>query len=96
LPAAVGEVPNDTPLVVFDTQVRYQFDEATDERYRELVRELGRDRELHWLSGHHVAEHTDAGFWLRHGRVDGDGRLTEQNLAAYEQHGRWVEWVAGG
>lgn len=99
LPAAVEEVPSETPVVVFDTQVRYQFDEAMDERYRDLVRELGESRELHWLSGNEAVDGADGGLWLEHatvgqaGEEDGELRFVSQRLAAYQQHGRWVEWV---
>lgn len=99
LPTAVDEIPTETPVVVFDTQVRYQFDEAMDERYRALIRDLGADRELHWLSGNETVEDVDGGLWLEHttveheGDADGDPELVSRRLAAYQQHGRWVEWV---
>jgi hypothetical protein len=99
LSTAVGEVPTETPVVVFDTQVRYQFDEAMDERYRALIRDLGADRELHWLSGNEAVEDVDGGLWLEHatvereGDADGDPELVSRRLAAYQQHGRWIEWV---
>lgn len=92
LPAAVDDVPTDTPVCVFDTQARYQFDEATDDRYRELIRDLGTDREIHWLSGDEAVDGTEGGLWLAHGSVVG-GELVERRLAAYQQHGRWVAWV---
>lgn len=99
---AVEAVPEETPVCIFDTQVRYQFDEAMDERYRELIRDVGRDRELHWLSGHEAVGDAESGLWLNHatvesggsGRSSGAAELVETRLAAYQQHGRWLEWVA--
>lgn len=99
LNGAVDEVPDDTPVCVFDTQVRYQFDEAMDERYRESIRDLGRDRELHWLTGHESVGDAEEGLWLEYvtvetGEADGEAELVETRIAAYQQHGRWLQWVA--
>jgi hypothetical protein len=41
---------------VFDTQVRYQFDEATRERFDALLAELGAERDLDVVSGDRVAD----------------------------------------
>jgi hypothetical protein len=93
LTCAIDEVPRETPVVVFDTQVRYQFDGAMDAQYRELIRKIGAERDLHWLSGNEAVSGADNGLWLNHATVE-DGRLREQRLAAYQQHGLWLEWVA--
>jgi len=87
LPAVAG-FPD--PLVVYDTQVLYQLPEATRERFRAALVELGRDRELHWLAGERTVD--DEGIRLEWATVV-DGQLRRAHLLTYEQHGRWVRWV---
>jgi len=86
--SAVTRLPD--PLVVCDTQVLYQLDDATRERFRETLVELGRDREFHWLAGERTAG-TEA-IRLEWATVAG-GELRRTHLLTYEQHGRWVRWV---
>lgn len=91
LPDLVGEVPHGTPVCVFDTLVRYQLPEDADERYRETVRRLAGERDLHWLTGPEDADDHDA-IGLTH-RTVADGEWTVRRLGRYEPHGAWVEWA---
>lgn len=93
LPAALAEIPDETPVCVFDTQVRYQFDDETRERFDDLLVAAGEERELYSLSGDQSADWTEQGIVLTLQTV-ADGALATERLAAYEQHGRWVEWLS--
>ncbi|MFC4356378.1 DUF2332 domain-containing protein [Halobium salinum] len=92
VPELVAEIPDDTPVCLFDTNVRYQFDESMRERYDAVVADLGTDRELHWLTGDEGVIDEEA-IYLDHAAVR-DGDLNWTRLATYQQHGRWVEWLA--
>ncbi|RBI64161.1 DUF2332 domain-containing protein [halophilic archaeon] len=87
LPSVLDGIPASRPVCLFDTQMRYQLDEERDAELRETVAAAAADRELHWLSGHAAAERDNALVleWF-------DGERS-QSLAAYEQHGKWVEWL---
>jgi hypothetical protein len=90
LPDVVAEIPDDRPVCLFDTQVRYQLDEADRERFESLVAELAADRELYSLSGDRSADEYDQGIELTlrtPGADEGTGRL-----GVYEQHGAWIAW----
>lgn len=91
----LAEIPPKTPVCVFDTQVRYQFSEEMRERFDELLVAAGENRELYSLSGDLTVDGTEQGIVLTLQTVEG-GALHSERLAAYEQHGRWVEWLAGG
>lgn len=82
------------PVVVYNTQVLYQFDDEARERFRAVVREAGTGRDLHWLSGEQPVDTDDPEMWLEWSTVV-DGSLATHRLLAYEQHGRWVRWRGG-
>lgn len=90
LPEIVAEVPDDRPICLFDTQVRYQFDEATRERFDALVAELGTDRELYVVSGDQSADEYEQAIDLTLTTVDDDTRT--EGLGSYQQHGKWIAW----
>lgn len=88
LPAVLDEIPEDVPVCLFDTLVLYQV--PNRERVDATIRELATERPLHWIAGE-----TESGAyegirleWTR--AVDGEART--DLLAAFEQHGNWVEW----
>jgi hypothetical protein len=90
LPEVVAEIPNDRPVCVFDTQVRYQLDEATRERFESVIAELAADRELYSVSGDRSADEYDHGIELTL-RTPGENGEAER-LGVYEQHGAWIAW----
>jgi hypothetical protein len=90
LPEVVAEIPDDRPICLFDTQVRYQFDEATRERFDALVADLGTDRELYVVSGDQSADEYEQAIDLTL-RTAGDDARTER-LASYQPHGEWLVW----
>jgi len=90
LPAVLADVPDDVPVCVFDTLVLYQVPEAVREQLDETVREFAARRPLHWLAGETVFGDQD-GIRLEWTRAE-DGEVRTDLLAAFEQHGDWVEW----
>ncbi|WP_158056216.1 DUF2332 domain-containing protein [Halorussus halophilus] len=93
LPDALAEIPPETPVCVFDTQVRYQFSDEMRERFDDLLLAAGENRELYSLSGDLTADWAENGIVLTLQTVE-DGTFHSERLATYEQHGRWVEWVS--
>lgn len=92
LPDLLADLPD--PVVVYNTQVLYQFATDDRERFRDLLAEAGMGRDLHWLSGEHAVDGDAPEMWLEHSTVD-DGALETRRLLAYEQHGRWIRWREG-
>lgn len=91
LAEVAGELPADAPLVVYDTQVRYQLSESAREAYRRAIVDLaGEGRPVHWLTGSEGVPDEEA-IWLEHGVV-ADGGVDLEKIGAYQQHGRWVRW----
>ncbi|MFB6221260.1 MAG: DUF2332 domain-containing protein [Halolamina sp.] len=90
LPEAVAEFEADTPLVVYDTHVRYQLPDEAETAYREAIRNRGAQRTVHWLSGTEGVDGEEA-VWLDYTRVE-DGEFDHQRLLAYQQHGEWIRW----
>jgi hypothetical protein len=90
LPDVVAEIPADRPICLFDTQVRYQFDDGGRERFESLVAELAADRELYSLSGDRSADEYDQGIELTLRTPGTDGET--ERLGVYEQHGAWIAW----
>ncbi|WP_227353987.1 DUF2332 domain-containing protein [Haladaptatus salinisoli] len=88
LPAVLREIPDDVPVCVFDTQMRYQLPESAQERLSAHIEAAAERRTLHWLSGHETAAEWDNALTLRW--FDGEAY---RRLAAYEQHGKWLRWL---
>jgi hypothetical protein len=94
LPAVVTEIPDDRPVCVFDTQVRYQFDDETRQRFDALLAELGADRDLSVLSGDRESEAYEQAIDLTLTTDDGDWTDPRTEcLASYQAHGEWVAWT---
>ena len=94
LPDVLAEIPSRHPLCVFDTQLRYQFDQTGRERLRSALEAAGGERELHVLSGGPANGSREHGISLTHSVFDPGERRTE--LLVYQQHGEWIEWLAEG
>lgn len=92
LPDVFAEIPSERPVCVFDTNVRYQLDEAGRERLRSILADIGSERELHVLSGDRAAVGHEQGILLTHATFDPDEQRS--GLLVYQQHGEWVEWLA--
>ncbi|WP_227775791.1 DUF2332 domain-containing protein [Haladaptatus pallidirubidus] len=88
LPNVLAEIPDDVPVCVFDTQMRYQLPDPAQNRLRAHIESAAQERPLHWLSGHKAADRWDNAFTLDW--FDGEGY---ESLVAYEQHGRWIRWL---
>jgi hypothetical protein len=93
LPDVFAEIPPERPVCVFDTNIRYQLDEAGRERLRSVLADIGSERELHVLSGDRAAEGYEQGILLTHTTFDPDEQRS--GLLVYQQHGEWIEWLAG-
>ncbi|WP_435175084.1 DUF2332 domain-containing protein [Halorussus sp. AFM4] len=90
LPEVVAELPDDRPVCLFDTQVRYQLGDDERDRFDALVADLGADRELYWVSGDAAADEYDQAIDLTLTTVDGG--LRTERLGVYQQHGEWIAW----
>ncbi len=88
LPDVLQEIPTDVPVCVFDTQMRYQLPESVQEHLQGRIEDAAEDRTLHWLSGHQAAPEWDNALTLDW--FDGD---ESRRLAAYEPHGKWIQWL---
>jgi hypothetical protein len=92
LPEVVDDIPEDVPVCVFDTQVRYQFTAEMRAAFDDAVASLAAERELHSLSGDEAVPDEEA-IYLTHTTFDG-GVPRSEKIAAYQQHGRWLRWLA--
>ncbi|UPW00615.1 DUF2332 domain-containing protein [Halorussus gelatinilyticus] len=100
LPTVLAEIPDDRPVCLFDTQVRYQLDEAARDRFDALVAELGADRDLYVVSGDLTASEYEQAIDLTLTTVEGDSKsedreraeLQTERLGVYQQHGAWITW----
>ena len=90
LPGVVAEIPDDRPVCLFDTQVRYQLGEDDRERFDALVADLGADRELYSVSGDAAADEYDQAIDLALTTVNDEPRT--ERLGVYQQHGAWIAW----
>lgn len=90
LPAVLDEIPDGVPVCVFDTLVLYQVPQNVREQIDETIREFAAERPLHWLAGEGEFGDHD-GIRLEWTRAE-DGQVRTDLLAAFEQHGDWIEW----
>ena len=98
LPQVVAAVPADAALCVFHIATLAHFPLEARERFRALMAELGRQRDLFWLS----SEGVGLGAQRRQGEyvttltAFQQGRMVERPLASNHQHGAWLAWRDGG
>lgn len=83
LPGVVRSAPRDAALCIFNTYTA--FPPEVRERYRALIAELARERDLYWVHNQGLHE-------LRLVTFRG-GVPAEQLLARQHPHGAWVEWL---
>lgn len=94
LPQAVAAAPADATLCVFHTATLAHFPPEARERFRALIAELARQRDLFWLSSEGIGlgerrrfEYVTILTAFQH------GRQVERRLAYNHQHGAWLEWL---
>jgi hypothetical protein len=98
LPQAVAEAPAGAALCVFHTATLAHFPPEARERFRSLIPELARRRDLFWLSseGLGLGERRQRGQYVTILTAFQNGRRAERRLANNHQHGAWLEWLDSG
>ena len=98
LPQAVAEAPTDATLCVFHIATLAHFPPEARERFRLLIPELARQRDLFWLSSEGVGlgERRQRGEYVTILTAFQNGRRAERRLADNHQHGAWLEWLDSG
>jgi hypothetical protein len=83
-------IPQEIPVVVFDTLVLYQLSEGPRDELEARLRGLAAERELHWLAGEdEYGDHE--GIRLEWTRSVG-GEVRTDLLAGFDPHCAWLEW----
>jgi hypothetical protein len=97
LPQVVA-APADAALCVFHIATLAHFPFEARERFRALIVDLGRQRDLFWLSSEGVGlgEQRRQGEYVTRLTAFKQGRRTERTLATNHQHGAWLAWLDGG
>jgi hypothetical protein len=95
LPQAVADAPADVALCVFHIATLAHFPPEARERFRLLIPELARQRDLFWLSSEGVGlgESRQRGEYVTILTAFQNGRRAERRLAYNHQHGVWLEWL---
>jgi len=98
LPQAVAAAPTDAALCVFHTATLAHFPPEARERFRVLISDLARQRDLFWLSseGIGLGERRQKGAYVTILTMFQSGRQVERRLAYNHQHGTWLEWLDSG
>jgi hypothetical protein len=98
LPQAVAAAPADAALCVFHTATLAHFPPEARERFRTLIADLARQRDLFWLSseGIGLGERRRGGEYVTILTTFQHGRQVERRLAYNHQHGAWLEWLNSG
>ena len=95
LPQVVAAAPADAALCVFHIATLAHFPLEARERFRALMAELARQRDLFWLS----SEGVGLGAQRRQGEYATTlaacqhGRMLERPLASNHQHWAWLAWL---
>jgi hypothetical protein len=95
LPQAVAHAPREAVLCVFHTATLAHFPPEARERFRALIQELARQRDLFWLSSEGSGNSGRRGLYLTILTAFQKGRRTERQLAYSHPHGTWLEWLDG-
>jgi hypothetical protein len=98
LPQAVAATPTGAALCVFHTATLAHFPPEARERFRLLILELARQRDLFWLSseGIGLGERRQRGQFVTILTAFQNGGKAERRLAYNHQHGAWLEWLDSG
>jgi hypothetical protein len=95
LPQVVAAAPADAALCVFHTATLAHFPLEARDRFRVLMAELARQRDLFWLSSEGVGlgEQRRQGEYVTILTAFQHGRRAERRLASNHQHGAWLAWL---
>ena len=96
LPQAVAAAPEGAALCVFHTATLAHFLPEARERFRSLIPELARQRDLFWLASEGSGEPRRRGQYVTILTAFQNGRRTERQLAYSHPHGAWLEWLDSG
>ena len=92
LPEAIAGLSPDAVPVVFHSHTLNQFSPEARRQFEELLSHLSHGRRIYRLSlegiaqGAAIQSHMDL-------TVSSDGRSYQRQLAHYEPHGEWIEWL---
>jgi hypothetical protein len=81
-------------LCVFHTATLAHFPPEARERFRSLLPELARQRDLFWLTSEGTGEPGRRGQYVTVLTAFQNGHGTEHQLAYSHPHGAWLEWLA--
>jgi hypothetical protein len=96
LPQAVADAPPDSALCLFHTATLAHFPPEARERFRALIPELARRRDLFWLSSEGSGDAERRGQYETILTAFRHGRRVERRLAYSHPHGAWLEWLGSG
>jgi hypothetical protein len=92
LPQAVADAPPDSALCLFHSATLAHFPPEARQRFRALIPELARQRDLFWLSSEGSGEPERRGQYVTILTTFQNGRRVERRLAYSHPHGAWLEW----
>jgi hypothetical protein len=96
LPQAMAHAPEGAALGVFHTATLAHFPPEARERFRSLIPELARQRDLFWLSSEGSGDPGRRGQYVTILTAFQNGRQVERQLAYSHPHGAWLEWLDSG
>jgi hypothetical protein len=93
LPQAVADAPPDSALCLFHSATLAHFPPEARQRFRVLIPELARQRDLFWLSSEGSGEPERRGQYVTILTTFQNGCRVERRLAYSHPHGAWLEWL---
>jgi hypothetical protein len=96
LPQVVADTPASMALCVFHTATLAHFPPEARERFRSLIPELARQRDLFWVASEGSGLPGRRGQYVTTLTAFQNGRSTEHQLACSHPHGAWLEWLDSG
>ena len=102
LPRVVADLPAGMPVCVFHSSVLFHFPAALRPAFAEMVGDLRRDRDVHWLSlegagtTHRLAQLPERNHQVLGLTSFAGGVRSDRVLALFDPHGAWVEWLPEG
>jgi hypothetical protein len=99
LPTVVKAIPPGVPVCLFHSSVIFHFPPELRPRFSDMVVELARDHDVHWLSvegagtTHDVPASSHPNFQVVGLTSLSGGHRTDRVLALFDPHGNWIEWL---